>query len=400
MSWPFQRPYPDEIVGSVVLRACIHSGLALKTLRREFLERPDGQMSFFLPSGLPVLARRLEQDPEELTQLHTILPYATAYMRASRARAFLAEAVAPAGAGSADSLHALASAVTRGIHTLRFCQRCLLHDVQRYGEAYWHRTHLLPGMRRCPWHDTVLLEVPAPKALEALNLVRASTGAIAARACPSALPHRRYLDTLARIACESLDPGWSHRDDWAQVYRAAALAKGYASSDNMVASRPLCSDLLQQYGAAYLQAAGCAITGLAERAWPALMVRPGTTVPFTAAKHVLLRAFLECCGSEPKHLGYRPPGKLPMDVAQADCLCSALARRAWEKAQSAQVRLTVKELLESTGMRSAFRHDRHQWPRTAAVLDEFKRSSQAERQIGRRPYWRRRLGLDKELDAD
>lgn len=397
MPWPFPRPYPDELIGSVILRACVHSGLAAKTVQVEYLQRPHGQMSLFLPTGLTVLAQRIGLDAEELAERHTLLPYATAFMPEAQARAFRDKALhaTPDGPGC---LGTLTSAVTHAMRVLRICPTCLRDDIAAHGEAYWHRSHLLPGVHLCAKHDHLLLELPWKNGRTASTLARLGGAHVSEWSYPSLLPVRPLMDALARVSLEALAGPWRHKDGWAHIYRSIAIAKGYGGANDMVASAPMCVHLVAQYGQMYLQGLRCEVKTAAHCAWPALMVRPGTAVAFTPVKHALLRAFLECCAAEPKELGYRPTGKRPKDPAAADTRCAALIRRAWRKAAAARIRLTIREILESMGAWSAFRHNRRQWPHTAAVLAEFKQSAQAERQRGRRPYWRLRLGLNRESD--
>ena len=41
---------------------------------------------------------------------------------------------------------------------LKFCPACFENDISRYGEAYWHRTHQIPGILVCLEHKTLLHE--------------------------------------------------------------------------------------------------------------------------------------------------------------------------------------------------------------------------------------------------
>ncbi len=40
---------------------------------------------------------------------------------------------------------------------LRYCVICISRDRSKYGEAFWHRTHQLPGINVCPHHNIRLL---------------------------------------------------------------------------------------------------------------------------------------------------------------------------------------------------------------------------------------------------
>lgn len=41
---------------------------------------------------------------------------------------------------------------------LRYCEECWRDDLRVYGEAYWHRLHLLPGVMVCPAHGMPIMD--------------------------------------------------------------------------------------------------------------------------------------------------------------------------------------------------------------------------------------------------
>jgi hypothetical protein len=68
---------------------------------------------------------------------------------------------------------------------------------------------------------------------------------------------------------------------------------------------------------------------------------------------------------------------------------------------SSSKRLTVQELLTELGVWQLFRHNRTQFPLLAERLARFRASNQSARQVGLRPYWRRRLrSRNASTDAD
>ena len=41
---------------------------------------------------------------------------------------------------------------TRSLPYLKLCPDCMREDIKRYGEAYYHAEHHIPGMKICPKH--------------------------------------------------------------------------------------------------------------------------------------------------------------------------------------------------------------------------------------------------------
>jgi hypothetical protein len=123
------------------------------------------------------------------------------------------------------------------------------------------------------------------------------------------------------------------------------------------------------------------------------MFRPRNENNIATPKHVLMQVFLET-GPEKvdaKTTVYRAPGKQPRDYKLMDFKTAVKVRALIQQMALAKTRMTVQALLVKAGAWSAFKHHRAQFTETAAMLEEFKQSEQAERQIGGRPYWRKRL---------
>jgi len=75
-------PYPDEVLGSTLARACIWYGLRPTQLFKRVI-RKSAQTSYFLPNSIHSIAKWLGSTPEALLQEHTMLPYCAAFADAS-----------------------------------------------------------------------------------------------------------------------------------------------------------------------------------------------------------------------------------------------------------------------------------------------------------------------------
>ena len=377
----FPRPYPDELIGSVVGRAARHLGLPLKVLLKQVLKRPSGQMSFFLPADLVLLGELTHTAPDDLALGHTVLPYISAFMTGA-ARDSLQKKVVH-GLDS-TGLSPLVKSVSRSARWLRYCPSCVAADTSTYGECYWHRLHLLPGIHECPIHGLELVEdVESPS-----SNTRGAFRAIPAHGTNSTMatwllpPPVRH--TIVQVTLQMLEPTWQLRGDWADVYKARASKLGYRLPVGDLASSYISRDLAALFHPAFLHSLGCPISPLPEAAWPALMARPGVTEPFAPIKHVLMTTFLELgTGRVPRPL-YHSPGRKPADYSVLDAKYAAKAIDQWQKARDNSKRLTVGNLLGMDDIWSTFRHSRGKFPKTVAVIQEFRKSAQAERQVGRR----------------
>lgn len=385
------RPYEDELVGSMVARGIVYTGLPTKKFLFAVTGRTANTLSFFLPSDLSSLASAAALDTKVLLWNHTVFPYVTAFMRGDEvARLEIKTLISPPS--RERSLSSLVKSVTRGLKCLQYCPACRSKEVAQLGESYWHRGHNLPAIYLCHVHGEPLVRVSMPSASRAFEI------GLPHHHTQPAVKHnspRAVLEDVSSRAASLLVMRPSVDEDLPQRYRAQALQAGYVLASGDSAGVQLARDLRKHFGDALLEEAGCEVPPDAKNPWPALMLRPATGIPFAPTKHLLLRSFLENAPAGEKPLSYRAPGKRTRDYGQLDrCLASHM-RKAMLRAQRQNVRLTVQMLAGDTGLWSSFRHDRERFPASCAVLDEYRKSDIAERQEGRRPYWRKRLGLER-----
>ena len=74
-------PYPDEIMGSVIARGCVHSGLPPKRMLENIFQSPRSYYSFLMPSCFHRLGLLTGKSPETILDEHTVFPYTVAFMQ-------------------------------------------------------------------------------------------------------------------------------------------------------------------------------------------------------------------------------------------------------------------------------------------------------------------------------
>jgi hypothetical protein len=188
---------------------------------------------------------------------------------------------------------------------------------------------------------------------------------------PPALSAELLLD-LARRSRLLLDHRrTSRRHDWSGKYCRAAKSKGYVDQKGQVSGLVMAHDLHAFYGSSLLEEAHCGYMLQDRRSWPVLMVREQPKIPFSPVKHILLRTFLDNCPRGPKPDSTRPPGRRPQDFSDMDERFSQQVRHA---VHAMERKATVKEVLSQAGCWEIFRHRRHSFPKTSAIVTEFKLS--------------------------
>jgi hypothetical protein len=321
---------------------------------------------------------------------HTVFPYVVAFLPASVARGLEKRLLSPS-AERATSTSALAQNVVSSSPCRRYCPVCARDDLARFGETYWHRTHQLPATLICEAHGAPLVQTDIRMTIttrrDELSLPPITTVRGQALAVDYSTAKK-----LAASTQRALRNPLEDAVDWCKQYRGMAESAGFVHPSGGLATASLAEQLRDFYGREVLSKLKCEVTGESHGAWPALLLRPGNKEPASAVRHVLLDAFLRSRRiAEDRQQALRKRNYPARDYAALDQRAAADMREALDAATEQSVRLTVHDLLERTGIRSAYVHNRTRFPLCRALVEDFKRSELSERQTGGREKWRRRI---------
>jgi len=382
------KPYPDEIVGSIMLRGRQHLGMPLK-LFLSWIREVEGQStsSFHLDSKVGRLAELCGCSPRDFLYNYTVFPYVVAFMPLEQVESLEAKLLSPDFNGTASSLIQNA---TYGSKHRRYCPWCAKEESSRYGETYWHRLHQLPGIFVCERHGCPLVQTnikaKVSSKLDELSLPPTSRFlsspkierdcAFRLLACTS----NAIESTLRRTGTSN-----PQRD-----YRESARNRGYVRAAGGLAAAAVATDLAAHFGSKLLSALDCEVGQDAEKSWPALLLRPTKGAPAAPIRHVLLRSFLEA-ETEFRRDPVKRKDYPRRDYATQDVKTAELLRAAIAKAEKSGGRLTVQELLDQVGIAGTFRHQRKNFPQCESIIQAFRRSALSARQLGGSAYWRARI---------
>lgn len=377
-------PYPDELIGSVIARGLVHTGLPTKKYLFALLGRKVSTLSLFLPSSIKALAYAMALDVEEALWHHTDFPYVTAFMPLSEINR-LKDKTLQLASSREQSLSSLVKSVTQGLSGLKYCPKCCTEELEQLGESYWHRQHNLPAVEICPLHHTALVEVNTPTRSMAFGIGQPHHHKTIA------IPLRAKLYIASDLAIRAGKLFEQHFEDinWIDLYRAAAYNARYCLASGDIAGKQLAQDLHNHFGAKFLLDCACDFNTDAKSPWPTLMLRPANSTVFSPTKHLLLQSFLASAPNKRKPNCYAKPGKHTRDYNQLDITLALEMRKVMLQAQAQHIRIKVSHLAGETGLWPAFRHQREKFPLSCQVLKEFRRSDIAEWQSGRRLCWRK-----------
>ena len=151
----FPTPYPDEILYSVLCRYHSRSGKpsVLQTNLEIWGKRYGKRL--YLPDGIEYFACEIPKSAnltaERFIYENTIFPWLTPFLPEERADTLFG--AMRYGHSNTYNIIGFSKAFKTQPRYLRYCNQCIEYDVNRYGEAYWHRVHQLPGVYVCPDHN-------------------------------------------------------------------------------------------------------------------------------------------------------------------------------------------------------------------------------------------------------
>ncbi|MBN3762327.1 TniQ family protein [Burkholderia sp. Ac-20365] len=157
----FPRPYPDEPTLSMLIRAARHFGLSLSEVFRDILSLQTLYASIARPFALPTLSDLTKVTCADLIQRNTFFPYVAAFLTSAQHQAMWVDLLTDRPV-TFVRFNFIEGTTRQNRFYLKYCPTCLDEDLQKFGETYWHREHLLPGVCICTIHRQTLYTTDVP----------------------------------------------------------------------------------------------------------------------------------------------------------------------------------------------------------------------------------------------
>lgn len=372
----FPRPLPDEIIGSLCIRACRHLGLSYKSFNRRVLGIPVGNVSYLLSGALPRLSELTNIDPADLLVQHTVFPYVTAYLPEKQASKLRQQLVVPTKEGK-STFASLIHNATKCKVGRRICPACIAEELRTNGETYWHRSHLLPGVLICPVHGRKLW-VEGIYQHDKLTLPHE----VHSEPVTSYLSYEKMQRLSLLSTARLYGP---NQVDVHTSYRSLATSLGYQITNRELAARQLSRELAQYYGNSFLTLFDCALSPNETSYWPAMMIRTTAKGPFAPLKHILLKDFLEHAPQVQTITQKRQCGRAPADYSVLD---KEIVKRYMKAVHCLELEgqvMNAWDLLKKIGALQTYRHNRPLMPLTKSAVEQFRQSAQCIWRINRKP---------------
>jgi len=156
----FPRPYPDELLYSLIARqAWLQQSSSLRSFARRIFATDHALAVVDLPARIGSLLAAIGDNSglqvQTLIRNHTLLGAYAPFIPPHRL-AQIENDLAGNGGGAVHLRAGIMASRVQPPSHLRFCPRCAAEERAKTGEAYWHRLHQLACVFICPVHRVFL----------------------------------------------------------------------------------------------------------------------------------------------------------------------------------------------------------------------------------------------------
>lgn len=365
----FPTPYPDELIGSVFARATRHTGLSWKELSRYVRGEASKSdyVSWLMSAPLVELSQHARLSAQALLWNHTMFPYATAFLSRDAVTKLEGRALTNTELRGRP-LVPVTQSVTQGVDHRRYCPVCASTDRRQFGEAYWHRSHNLPGVHRCCIHGVPLRETQIAVRFQSHCVSTTMPGEVESYVKHFAVDSGALADVARRSAALLHKPARAP-GELALIYRQRLLELGFGN-ERYAASTDFAFRLQRFYGRAFLRLAGAMFEATAPQAWPKVLPRPRNTTEVAPCRHVLLQTFLTFAQPFDGATNRGTPGPKPRPYEIVDQRLSATLYADLQRPATLAWSLPIRAWLEQMQCWGTFRHHRRDLPTTARIVRE------------------------------
>ncbi|WP_408406414.1 TniQ family protein [Paraburkholderia sediminicola] len=287
----FPQPYPDELLGSLFIRACHHLGLTPRMLIAALSEGSDSVPSFIYPGLIAAVARHTGMSAHELLWEHTVFPHISIALDSARRDVLEAQILDSNAPGSSLRLQSTFPPHIEALTFRRSCEVCQRHDRATWGEDYWHRIHALPGVLVCPIHGSPLSisHVPLLAQITKEHNRLPHEVDFDRRRWPASEPTLRDLASEVKAALRCETSAW---DYCLRSCQNAATSRGYEYGARAKSVNRLAIEFEHYFGSRLLEELGLPLLTRSSDAWPVELLRGRRPAMQLPLRLILLRSFL------------------------------------------------------------------------------------------------------------
>lgn len=254
-----------------------------------------------LPCGLTRFTQKLLPNyplgVETIIDRHTLFPYFTSFFSLDQSSEIRSDMKSENGRSIHTRVGLMASTVPDPAF-LKFCSKCISRDRQRYGNAYWHRIHQIPGVYICPDHNQPLIESQVRYRGNQPNYRFCSLENALAQMCqlsPIMIP-AKYFNWLLRISHDAkiLLAGATFREisRVKALYRDSLKKSGFVTTTGRIRRRFLLPQFIEFFPEDFLSFIGCQLENSIEENWLIRLLLRSNQTKHHPIRHQVMISFL------------------------------------------------------------------------------------------------------------
>lgn len=312
----FPSLYPDELLYSAIARYHITLGNnAEKQTIYDLFGNSVVCATVDLPSHLGILSKNLNNlySVDFLIQNHTLFPYYIPFLKKIEVERIKRYMIEGSPWGMVHSVLGIPASKIKQPDCLRFCELCIHDDVSVYHEAYWHRSHQIPGVVVCPKHREILFKTKVQYSTRAKKFEFITLTEVLNDKNEKMSINLSWMDHLVSVAKQSavlLSLENSFINDHT-ILLQHLNRRGFITAGGRIRFSQLIESFCQFYGHEFLKFMQCEVNRNYSETWLHKLFR-GTDTISHPLRHLLAIRFLECDSNKKTlSLGCQPFGEGP-----------------------------------------------------------------------------------------
>lgn len=294
----FPTPYQDELLHSVLARYHVRSGnQSPKVTIEDLFGNRTTRAGVCLQGNLLNLVKRLPAlcnlTVQDIVEQNTLFPLFSNFLEREQAENTLDLMKHGNGAAIYSKSGISASSIVSK-EFLYYCLDCYHEEQEKYCEAYWHRTHQVPGVFICPHHGTVLKK--SKRSLldkNAHEFIPAIENEISMEGFTLYLNDSEYEELLgiSQDIYWMLNSNIRGQIDYQATYLRSLEDKGLATCSGRVKHEEFQESIISHYGNKVLNLLQSNVDLIKGNSWLQSIVRKHR-YSFHPIRHVLIMRFL------------------------------------------------------------------------------------------------------------
>lgn len=292
----FTDPYPNELLYSAISRYHYFIGnINFKDTLYEVYGKKKHSSNLYFGAYINDLVNSLGgmYNEDDLIFNHTILPFYKPFLSEHE----IADIINKMKTIGPNFGYLFTSCLLKN-KRLYYCPQCVQEDIQRYGEAYFHREHHLNGIVICPRHKLVLRAYDdrriGGETLEFIRLNYKEIGLQEENKDNLLLSDKVYnrMCEISELSYELFKTDISVLDkhNIRKAYKNVLLEEGFASQTGRIKIKQLKKEMINYYGETLLEGLNCNIE-LEKKDWM-YNIFSNNDCYINPLKHILVINFL------------------------------------------------------------------------------------------------------------